>query len=84
MLQLGIESRLRRLLQVTSDRTQQENIISESETNTFFTETFSEAYNMLVGDMGTKFKAMALFPKTLRSILDHRGGPAGFMKTSSK
>lgn len=31
-----------------------------------------------MGDMGLKFKAWALFPKTLEFILEQRGGPAGF------
>ena len=33
---------------------------------------------MLIGDMGEKFKAWALFPKTLKFILEQRGGPVGF------
>lgn len=64
LAQLGIEHRLRRLLQVCKDRKQQEQLI--------------ESYNMLMGDMGLKFKAWALFPKTLEFILEQRGGPAGF------
>ncbi|UMM24317.1 hypothetical protein L5515_004601 [Caenorhabditis briggsae] len=64
LTQLGIEHRLRRLLQICKNREEQEQLI--------------KSYNMLIGDMGTKFKAWALFPKTLKFILDQRGGPVGF------
>ncbi|ETN68709.1 hypothetical protein NECAME_15679 [Necator americanus] len=37
-----------------------------------------ESYNFLMGDMGEKFLAMCMFPKTLNGILEKRGGPAGF------
>ncbi|CAD6198551.1 unnamed protein product [Caenorhabditis auriculariae] len=70
LLQLGIEHRLRRLLKTCSDRQKQENLI--------------KSYNMLMGDMGEKFKAMALFPKTLTSILEARGGAVGFVTAESK
>lgn len=64
LAQLGIEHRLRRLLQVCKSRDQQEQLI--------------KSYNMLIGDMGTKFKAWAMFPKTLQFILEQRSGPVGF------
>lgn len=64
LAQLGIEHRLRRLLQICKDREQQEQLI--------------KSYNMLIGEMGEKFKAWALFPKTLKFILEQRGGPVGF------
>ncbi|KAF1761339.1 hypothetical protein GCK72_009595 [Caenorhabditis remanei] len=64
LTQLGIEHRLRRLLQICKDREQQEQLI--------------KSYNMLIGDMGEKFKAWALFPNTLKFILEQRGGPVGF------
>ncbi|CAI2347849.1 unnamed protein product [Caenorhabditis sp. 36 PRJEB53466] len=62
--QLGIEHRLRRLLPKCKDRQEQEHLI--------------KSYNMLIGEMGEKFKAFALFPKTLSFILEKRGGPVGF------
>ncbi|CAI5444685.1 unnamed protein product [Caenorhabditis angaria] len=64
LAQLGIEARLRRLLKLCKDRDTQEQLI--------------KAYNMLMGDMGEKFKAWSIFPKTLGTILDARKGPAGF------
>uniref|UniRef100_A0A8R1IWC7 Protein arginine methyltransferase NDUFAF7 n=1 Tax=Caenorhabditis japonica TaxID=281687 RepID=A0A8R1IWC7_CAEJA len=69
LLQLGIEHRLRRLLQVCKNRQQQEDLI--------------KSYNMLLGEMGEKFKALALFPKTLEFILEKRGGPVGFLSTKT-
>ncbi|CAL2036965.1 unnamed protein product [Caenorhabditis brenneri] len=70
LTQLGIEHRLRRLLQVCGNRDQQEQLI--------------KSYNMLLGDMGTRFKAWALFPKTLKFILEQRGGPVGFLSPEAK
>ncbi|VDL73561.1 unnamed protein product [Nippostrongylus brasiliensis] len=64
--QLGAEVRLRRLLKSCSDRESQEALI--------------KSYNFLMGDMGERFQAMSIFPKTLAGILEQRGGPAGFMK----
>lgn len=31
--------------------------------------------------MGTRFKVMSMFPKTLKCVLEERGGPAGFATT---
>uniref|UniRef100_A0A1I7TNM3 Protein arginine methyltransferase NDUFAF7 n=1 Tax=Caenorhabditis tropicalis TaxID=1561998 RepID=A0A1I7TNM3_9PELO len=70
LTQLGIEHRLRRLLKICENREQQENLI--------------KSYNMLLGDMGTRFKAWALFPKTLQFILEQRGGPVGFLTKELK
>lgn len=44
-----------------------------------------DAFNMLVGEeddkMGLKFKALSIFPKTLKGIMEKRGGyPLGFNK----
>ncbi|CAB3402323.1 unnamed protein product [Caenorhabditis bovis] len=64
LAQVGIEHRLRRLLKICADREKQLQLI--------------KSYNMLMGDMGEKFKAISIFPKTLETILTARGGPAGF------
>ncbi|KAK6741330.1 hypothetical protein RB195_009276 [Necator americanus] len=64
LAQLGAELRLRRLLKSCNDREKQEHLI--------------KSYNFLMGDMGEKFLAMCMFPKTLNGILEKRGGPAGF------
>ncbi|EYC25203.1 hypothetical protein Y032_0012g1763 [Ancylostoma ceylanicum] len=64
LAQLGAEIRLRRLLKSCNDREKQEILI--------------KSYNFLMGDMGERFLAMSIFPKTLTGILEKRGGPAGF------
>ncbi|KHJ89523.1 hypothetical protein OESDEN_10650 [Oesophagostomum dentatum] len=64
LAQLGAELRLRRLLKSCSDREKQEILI--------------KSYNFLMGEMGERFLAMSIFPKTLSGILEKRGGPAGF------
>ncbi|KAK6059653.1 hypothetical protein COOONC_02715 [Cooperia oncophora] len=64
LAQLGAELRLRKLLKSCNDREKQELLI--------------KSYNFLMGDMGERFLAMSIFPKTLGRILENRGGPAGF------
>ncbi|KIH65724.1 hypothetical protein ANCDUO_03953 [Ancylostoma duodenale] len=64
LAQLGAEIRLRKLLKSCNDREKQEILI--------------KSYNFLMGDMGERFLAMSIFPKTLTGILEKRGGPAGF------
>ncbi|VDK66761.1 unnamed protein product [Anisakis simplex] len=66
LAQLGIGIRLRRLVEKCSNRDDQVNLI--------------KSYNMLMSDegMGTRFKVMSVYPKTLKNILDKRGYPAGF------
>lgn len=63
---MGIGVRLRRLVEKCSKREDQMNLI--------------KSYNMLMSEegMGTRFKVMSVFPKTLKGILDKRGSPAGF------
>ncbi|KAJ1372644.1 hypothetical protein KIN20_034846 [Parelaphostrongylus tenuis] len=62
--QMGIELRLRRLLKSCNDREKQEALI--------------KSYNYLMGNMGERFMAISIFPRTLSGILEKRGGPAGF------
>lgn len=64
LAQMGIELRLRRLLQSCSDRDKQDSLI--------------KSYNFLMDDMGERFLTICIFPKTLSGILEKRGGPAGF------
>ncbi|GMS90034.1 hypothetical protein PENTCL1PPCAC_12209 [Pristionchus entomophagus] len=65
LAQLGIGVRLRRLIETCGERGKQEELI--------------KSYNMLMGDMGERFLAMSIFPKTLQPIIQRRGGaPAGF------
>ncbi|VDM48036.1 unnamed protein product [Toxocara canis] len=66
LAQLGIGIRLRRLVEKCSKREDQVNLI--------------KSYNMLMSEdgMGIRFKVMSVFPRTLKVILDKRGGPAGF------
>uniref|UniRef100_A0A9J2P4X3 Protein arginine methyltransferase NDUFAF7 n=1 Tax=Ascaris lumbricoides TaxID=6252 RepID=A0A9J2P4X3_ASCLU len=66
LAQMGIGVRLRRLVEKCSKREDQMNLI--------------KSYNMLMSEegMGTRFKVMSVFPKTLKGILDKRGSPAGF------
>ncbi|KAK6043644.1 hypothetical protein COOONC_18849 [Cooperia oncophora] len=66
LAQLGAELRLRKLLKSCNDREKQELLI--------------KSYNFLMGDMGERFLAMSIFPKTLGRILENRGGPAGFVQ----
>lgn len=73
LTQMGVGLRLRRLLDECTSRTDQENLI--------------KAYNLLIDEhgMGTRFKAMCLFPKTLNNIIEVRGGtPAGFGTKETK
>nr|CDJ84318.1 unnamed protein product [Haemonchus contortus] len=63
LAQLGAELRLRKLLKSCSDREKQISLI--------------KSYNFLMGEMGERFLAMSIFPKTLGRILEKRGGPAG-------
>ncbi|TKR77555.1 hypothetical protein L596_018505 [Steinernema carpocapsae] len=72
LAQMGIGLRLRKLIEQLKSRDQQESLI--------------KAYNMLMSEegMGTRFKAMTMYPKTLQTILDKRGGPAGFVSKSDK
>ncbi|MFH4977616.1 hypothetical protein AB6A40_004325 [Gnathostoma spinigerum] len=67
LAQMGIGLRLRRLLQSCEKQEDQENLI--------------KSYNMLMSEegLGTRFKVMSMFPKTLKTILDKRNGPAGFL-----
>ncbi|PIO59849.1 hypothetical protein TELCIR_18675 [Teladorsagia circumcincta] len=69
LAQLGAQVRLRKLLKSCSDREKQEALI--------------KSYNFLMGDMGERFLAMSIFPKTLSGILEKRGGPAGFAQNRS-
>ncbi|KAK0416685.1 hypothetical protein QR680_012631 [Steinernema hermaphroditum] len=66
LAQLGIGLRLRKLVEQLKTRDEQEALI--------------KSYNMLMSEegMGTKFKAMAMYPQTLKNILEKRGGPVGF------
>ncbi|GMR43270.1 hypothetical protein PMAYCL1PPCAC_13465 [Pristionchus mayeri] len=65
LAQLGIGVRLRRLIETCDERAKQEQLI--------------KSYNMLMGDMGERFLAMSIFPKTLQPLIRKRGGaPAGF------
>uniref|UniRef100_A0A0N5AFJ6 Protein arginine methyltransferase NDUFAF7 n=1 Tax=Syphacia muris TaxID=451379 RepID=A0A0N5AFJ6_9BILA len=66
--QMGIRLRLTRLLEKCASMSDKENLI--------------KAYNMLLSEdgMGTRFKALSVFPSTLRDIMAARGGaPAGFL-----
>ncbi|PIO68464.1 hypothetical protein TELCIR_09743 [Teladorsagia circumcincta] len=69
LAQLGAQVRLRKLLKSCGDREKQEALI--------------KSYNFLMGDMGERFLAMSIFPKTLSGILEKRGGPAGFAQNRS-
>lgn len=64
LAQLGAELRLRRMLKSCTEKEKQESLI--------------KSYNFLMGEMGERFLAMSIFPKTLSEILEKRGGPAGF------
>ncbi|KJH42327.1 hypothetical protein DICVIV_11683 [Dictyocaulus viviparus] len=64
LVQLGAEMRLRMLLKSCNEQVKQDALI--------------KSYNYLMGDMGERFLALAIFPKTLSAILEKRGGPAGF------
>uniref|UniRef100_A0A1I8A2I7 Protein arginine methyltransferase NDUFAF7 n=1 Tax=Steinernema glaseri TaxID=37863 RepID=A0A1I8A2I7_9BILA len=72
LAQMGIGIRLRKLVEQLKTRDQQEALI--------------KSYNMLMSEegMGTKFKAMAMYPRTLENILQKRGGPAGFASNDAR
>ncbi|VDM65347.1 unnamed protein product, partial [Strongylus vulgaris] len=68
LAQLGAELRLRRLLKSCDDREKQEMLI-----RLFIATNRLESYNFLMGEMGERFMAMSMFPKTLNGILEKRG-----------
>uniref|UniRef100_A0A914WWB7 Protein arginine methyltransferase NDUFAF7 n=1 Tax=Plectus sambesii TaxID=2011161 RepID=A0A914WWB7_9BILA len=63
---LGIHLRLMKLLRNCTDEQQREQL--------------KNAFRIMMSadEMGARFKAMAFFPKSLKEILDLRGGPSGF------
>lgn len=67
--QMGIGLRLRKLLEGCKMKKERENLLKSCE--------------LLLSEdgMGTRFKVMSMFPKTLKCVLEERGGPAGFATT---
>ncbi|CAJ0587064.1 unnamed protein product, partial [Mesorhabditis spiculigera] len=68
--QLGIQVYLRSALHRLGTMEKQEQLLG--------------ACDFLMNEMGQKFKAVALFPKTLQEILEKRGGPTGFAGLDEK
>ncbi|VDN25851.1 unnamed protein product [Gongylonema pulchrum] len=71
LAQMGIGLRLERLLEGCKTKEERTNLLRSSE--------------ILLSEegMGTRFKFMSMFPKTLKDILEMREGPAGFAASST-
>lgn len=69
LAQMGIAVRLQKLLACCKTKEEEKNLLRSCE------------FLMSGKGMGERFKVMAIFPKTLESILSERKGPAGFAGT---